>query len=236
MSYYISDIHEDLRKARATLRGSDPAFDLKDRARSKSYERFPQIALPKPHLHATLTETMEARSSYRTCTENKPFSLDSLGAMFLYGLGQRGEQHRTYPSGGARFPIESYLLCRIAGNENMHAYHFQPERGVLEELWKLPDGFSIRSLMSPPIDYTPCGMLIFTAVWWRNAQKYGDFSYNLSLLEAGHMGQNVALVCQALSIGTVPMKGYADGKIEELLDLDVREERPVYSLLLCPKQ
>ena len=77
-----------------------------------------------------------------------------------------------------------------------------------------------------------CGALIFTAVWERTASKYGDFSYILSLLEAGHMAQNILLIATALGVCARPIGGFNDAAVKETLDIDNWEEQTVYTVAL----
>ena len=42
-------------------------------------------------------------------------------------------------------------------------------------------------------------------MWGRTGKKYGDFSYYLGMLEAGHVAQNILLTASALRIGARPI-------------------------------
>ena len=92
---------------------------------------------------------------------------------------------------------------------------------------------TIKELARHPEDLLFSSLLIFTAVWKRSSAKYGDFTYTLALLEAGHMSENVILTAGALDLRTRPMAGFDDDRILSLLDLDPEEEQPVHTITMC---
>jgi len=61
--------------------------------------------------------------------------------------------------------------------------------------------------------------------------KYGLRAYPYSLIEAGHMGQNIHLTCAELGIGSCPVSGFVDNTLSKILGL-TEEEIPIYSISL----
>jgi len=61
--------------------------------------------------------------------------------------------------------------------------------------------------------------------------KYGTKAYPFSLIEAGHMGQNILLTANDLGIGSCPIGGFIDETIAEVLDL-TEDEIPIYTISL----
>ena len=98
----------------------------------------------------------------------------------------------------------------------------------------MPEQTSLADMFSSSTgeDTTPSLALIFSAVWERSACKYGDFAYNLALLEAGHMAQNIALGATALGLGARPIGGFNDSVVHQILDIDGESEQAVYTILL----
>ena len=74
--------------------------------------------------------------------------------------------------------------------------------------------------------------LVMTAVFGRNQVKYGERGYRYMLLEAGHIGQNVYLVSNALGVKCCGMGGTRDENLEKLIDIDGTTEAVVYALIL----
>jgi nitroreductase len=52
------------------------------------------------------------------------------------------------------------------------------------------------------------------------------------LLDAGHLAQNLLLVCEDLRLAAVPLGGFQDDALAELLGLDPSEEAPLYAILI----
>ncbi|MFC1682114.1 nitroreductase family protein [Nanoarchaeota archaeon] len=63
----------------------------------------------------------------------------------------------------------------------------------------------------------------------RSKVKYGLRAYPYSLIEAGHMGQNIQLAASEIGIGSCPVSGFIDDTVKKILDL-TDDEIPVYSI------
>ncbi|MBO1912196.1 nitroreductase family protein, partial [Microvirga sp. 3-52] len=62
------------------------------------------------------------------------------------------------------------------------------------------------------------------------AKKYLDLTYRIMLLETGHMAQNFLLACTALEISSVPVGGFHEREIREMLGLS-QDQMVLYTLL-----
>jgi SagB-type dehydrogenase family enzyme len=65
---------------------------------------------------------------------------------------------------------------------------------------------------------------------WRTRFKYGLRGYRFSLLEAGHLVQNVVLAATALGLPAVPLGGWYDRRLDELVGADGLDEASVYAV------
>jgi SagB-type dehydrogenase family enzyme len=74
--------------------------------------------------------------------------------------------------------------------------------------------------------------LILTGVFSRTRVKYGQRGYRYTMLEAGHIGQNVYLVSEALGLKCRGMGGSYDIALEQLLGIDGENESVLYTLIL----
>ncbi|HUY62486.1 MAG TPA: SagB/ThcOx family dehydrogenase [Candidatus Paceibacterota bacterium] len=234
MATFISRIHAYLRRARAphdtpAKQHSSPA------SAAKAYRRMPRIALPAPGaLSVPLHQALGERASFFECAGGRALTRAELGTLLGNALGMRDGERRRYPSGGGLFPIETYLIGTVLEGHPPGAFHYQPNAHELEFLWETPAAFASSDLMRTEDAPRAPIVIVFTSVWERSAVKYGDFSYLLGLLEAGHMAQNLLLAATALGFGSRPMAGFDDERIAALLDLDESVEQPIYAVLLCP--
>lgn len=236
MSSFISRIHKYIRDSRAMRRGATARPDDARRGRHKEYPRMPRVALPRPlPTGVTLEDTLKNRSSFRQALSDRPFTASELGTLLGLALGARAEfWSRNYPSGGALFPIETYLIGEVLQGYGRGVFHYHPTAHALEHLWSLPKDFSMSKVVRTPVTPLSSTLVIFTAVWERSSKKYGDHSYSHGMLEAGHMAQNLLLTATAIGTQSHPVAGCEDSYVAELLDIDGEAEQLVYGVLLSP--
>lgn len=205
----------------------------------KSYPRFPKIKLSvKTDNNAALFSVLKKRVSTRDFSP-KPISLSHISGLLGAACGEThaidsGKNGRSYPSGGAQYPIEMYLITFRDGDMlPSGVYHYHPGHHHLDILKEL--NFTkerIEDLFTALNFKNPGAMIALTAVLWRSQQKYSERGYRMCLLEAGHIGQNILLVAEALSLSALPMSGVCDRKVEALLGIDGVEESLVHAVLL----
>jgi SagB-type dehydrogenase family enzyme len=85
-----------------------------------------------------------------------------------------------------------------------------------------------RELISPYLE-NPAASIFFTSCISRSEVKYGLRAYPYSLIEAGHMGQNIQLASREIGVGSCPVSGFVDETIKYILDL-TENEIPIYSI------
>ena len=228
MDAFFHELHTYLRRS---LYHVNPQG--KWRSPAKTYERMPAIALPSPSPSRSLDEVLLSRSSAQSGTAEGILSLRECGTLFGMSMGRSSGSSRTYPSAGALYPIETYIIGRIEGySDEDSVFHYDPHRHMLEHLWVLAP-FSRDDLLKGE---TPSHshLVVFTSVWGRSAAKYGSVAYNHVLIEMGHMSQNALLVATSLNLKSRPLSGFADEKIARVLDIDPRHETPIHVITLSP--
>lgn len=235
ISSLITHIHSHIRNTLTTRGGSSERPDKVPMGLHKEYQRMIPVPLPKAEeLAMSLRKALELRASSSVSVTDRPFSLNEMGTLLGNSLGMRDGIHRHYPSGGALYPIETYIIGKAIEGYPSGVFHYHPKDHALEFLWETPKSFKMSDIIRSPKTALAPLIVVFTSVWNRSSSKYGDLAYSHSLIEAGHMAQNILLVATALSIGTRPIAGYDDKVVTELLDLDEQIEQPVYSILLYP--
>jgi len=77
-------------------------------------------------------------------------------------------------------------------------------------------------------DY-PC-MILFSMVFERTMQKYGERGYRFMLIDAGHMGQNLYLTATYLNLGIVALGAgsMSDNRLDDALGLTRNQESAFY--------
>jgi len=114
---------------------------------------------------------------------------------------------------------------RVEGLEQ-GLYHYKLRTNQLKVLWPADLDSQGAAIVSPFVTDPPVA-LILTTVLSRAEVKYRHKAYNFSLLEVGHMGQNIQLACEARGLGSCGVGGYVDHEIAGMLDL-TEDELPLY--------
>lgn len=250
--YHISDFfHRSARNdGMPPDRGEWPAEWT--RVYFKSYPRLPRLDLT-PYLgelaQCMLADALRKRRSARDFS-GVPFTLERISNLLYYAAGiQDVAEHRRkhdwdssrrfYPSAGSRYPLEIYpLVLRGDGELKGGLYHYDVKDHALEVLWEkdfLKDK-TLEGAFVHPHMLDASVILFMTAVFWRTQMKYQEEGYRFVLQEAGHLGQNLYLVSEALGLGCSAIGGYTDtDRIERLLDVDGVTESSVYAFAIGPK-
>jgi SagB-type dehydrogenase family enzyme len=141
------------------------------------------------------------------------------------------------PSGGALYPLEVYCAVSRVDDLRPGVFHFDPLRRVLESL-RCGDSTEElgRAAVYPELVEGSAVTFLVTAMLWRTRFKYGLRGYRFALLEAGHLVQNLLLACAALGLAAVPLGGFYDRLIEDILDIDGLNEVALYGVCVGCRQ
>ncbi len=205
----------------------------------KNYPRMEKIQLESGTVPNFGIDTLLNRESKRDFS-NEGISLPEIGTLLAYACGEKmivtdtQSTKRTYPSGGGRYPIEIYpLVLREGTGLPCGLYHYNVRQNALDVLSE--ENFSeeaIEKMIVDPLGKHASILLIFSSVFWRSQVKYNERGYRYILIEAGHIGQNVYLVSEALGLKCFGMGGFNDGELEKLIDIDGVNESVIYTLAL----
>jgi SagB-type dehydrogenase family enzyme len=194
----------------------------------KSYPAAGRVALPRPGLpHVDLAAVLRGRQTTRSFAD-VPMRLDRLANVLLHAAGLRTANgpeigNRSYPSAGARYPLEVYLVARRVEGLDAGVYHYEIRDHVMEELGSENVERIVASLADDWMRDAAVFVLV-TALFERNFRKYGQRGYRDVLIEAGHLGQNVALVAAALGVGWCGIGAYLDDLLNDALGVDGVQE------------
>lgn len=206
----------------------------------KSYPRLPKTNLSQEEKEFNLFQAITQRSSKREMNGGR-INPDELSILLKYSCGitgrtREGESRRAQPSGGARYPIETYCIIIKPGvGLKPGLFHYNVKEHCLETLWKKT--FSEKDLdeISTQKFVKDASLIIFlTAVFWRNQNKYGERGYRFILQESGHIGQNIYLLSESLNLKCCALGGFriSDEQIEKILDIDGITESLIYTLVV----
>ena len=200
----------------------------------------PAIALPVVP-PSPLDGLLQRRRSTRSFLP-VPLALSELAAVLqaAYGVVEvdRADaggvtQRRSVPSAGALFPLDVYVFLRRVEGLEPGLYRYDGETASLD-LLRAGDQFETLqpTLYTSPLMEDANVVLALAATFGRTQAKYGPRGYRYILLEAGHVGQNVCLRAVELGLSSLCMGGFADSRLNQVLELDPRRAGVVYAVAI----
>ena len=205
----------------------------------KVYPRLPKIALGDNPPSADFFDLIKKRRSRRDFTRT-PITKRELSLLLKYSCGNTSPLEKSrHRRAQARFPIEVYPIVfrpstssgQAPGGDGLKAglYHYNVKDHALDVLWdrEFSDEDISQIFTYPWVKDAAVG-IVMTAVFSRNQNKYGERGYRYILLEAGHIGQNMYLVSEALGLKCCALGGTKDENLEKLIDIDGVTESVVY--------
>lgn len=187
-------------------------------------------------LEKNLMNVIFNRCSSRVYTD-EPLTLLELSFLLWATQGIKGIRGRKYatlrtvPCGGARHPFETYLLVRKVEGLEPGCYHYLPMTNQLEYLGAVEN---IESVLNESLCDQRWAMKSSVVFYWsfvpyRTEWRYGIFSHRGSLIDMGHVGENLYLACSATNLGTCGIGAYAQNLCDELFGLDGEDEYIIYT-------
>jgi SagB-type dehydrogenase family enzyme len=191
---------------------------------------------PKP---GEFLDVLLARRTWRGFGK-RPLQLSELGTLLdlTFGvrmIGEAGEGvpaiFKTSPSGGARHPVEAYVLALRVKDLPRGLYHYSPRSRALHLVRRGASRAQVVSYLSGQSWFAGTAVLVLmTAVlprlWWRYAHPRG---YRAVLLEAGHVCQTFCLAATWLGLAPFCTMALDDSRIERDLEVDGVDEVLLYA-------
>ena len=210
------------------------------------------LHLPRPGADQELPsrpflEVLEGRSSTRTFAADG-LTLPGLGALLFFAARSRGvarnkqlgdTDHRSYPSGGGRYPLELCLVIPPKACAGLRAgtYHYRPKEHALErtaEFGAAAKKMLERACLSSPPLQAERGWLLVTisARIARTSWKYDSIAYAAILKEVGCLMQTLALTAGALGLGTCALGSGPLDLLSRLTGVDALLEPQVGEMVI----
>lgn len=136
---------------------------------------------------------------------------------------------RASPSAGALYPIETYLVVNNVEDIEKGIYHYSVLKHGIELL--RPGDYSTpiaRAGLDQEMLAFASVVFVWTAVVGRSKWKYRQRAYRYIYLDAGHIGQSLAIASEALGMGSCAVGALFDEEVNSLLNIDGKEETVVY--------
>ena len=230
---YSTDLKASGRRmrAKARLEPLPPAI--------KRYRNCPTTRLPKPDTAGEFPHVLESRRTWRRFAR-APVSLEHLSDVLaltfrvqdwveLPGIGKVAL--KTSPSGGARHPIECYVLALRVNGLPRGLYHYRPDTHALECLSPRATPGQVGKYLPGQGWYGNASVIVLmTAVFARTRWRYpSPRAYRVILAETGHVCQTFCLASTWRGLAPFCTMALADSVIERDLGIDGVSEAVMYA-------
>lgn len=189
-----------------------------------------RIALPKPAARSVdFKSLLESRRSVREFSKD-PLALADLAFLLWAAQGMVDTHFRTAPSGGGRYPLETYISAANVAGLEPGIYRYEPATHslvVIDENPKSPEKL-LAACYGEPTAAGAAAILVWTATPYRTEWKYAFTAHRMIAMEAGHACQNALLAATALGLGACPLLSYHQSAIDKWLGVDGRDEFVIY--------
>ena len=185
--------------------------------------------LPTPSYRGTRTleEVLVKRRSNHSFLD-RPIELAAVGQLLWAGQGIRDNSgSRTAPSAGGRYPLDLYVVTE----EGVGLY--LPEQHAIDDLRSddLRERLYSAALFQESIKQAPL-VVVITADYARAEHQHGEErAKRFTLMEAGHVAQNILLQAYAMGLAGVAYGAFKDDQVSEALQLP-SERTPLHIIAI----
>lgn len=212
-----------------------------------THDELELITLPDPDLPST--SIREAVEGQRETVEysGDPVILKEIGTLLGSSCGVTCESGdlstigsgstRAYPSAGSMHPVKPYVIILDSnGIESGYYYYSAEDHGlrVIEQKEKQDILTTLESAFhTSRVNISGASMVVLlTGEFWRSKVRFGPRGYRSTLLEAGHIAQNIRLIASVLGLGSVTVNLFEESIIDPLLLANGVDESTLYGLVL----
>lgn len=192
--------------------------DIKAYTKSKRYPCKKGPIKKYYNLDLDLEVLLKKRFSCRAFSDEK-LSFNQIGSICHCG----GFVKAGYiPSGGALYPIKIYVLVEKEQLDLPYGYYeYNTEQDEFVLFSEEVDEEKLKHCFnSECLPFNSSVQIIIAADLERQTNKYGNRGYRFTLMEAGHVAENVCLACTELGVGSCELGGILDEPLRKELELE----------------
>ncbi len=207
---------------------------------SKDYSNKPTIDLPREERLSTksLEEAFQESQRFKSLRtlRKEAVTLEQVshllqmtnGITAVHEFPGRKVFLRAAPSASGLFPTEIYVVVNEVVGLDPGIYYYAVTENQLVQIQNgdfrkefARGAYSLEFLENAPL------ILIFTSVFGRSSWKFRERAYRYCLMDAGYVGENLALAAASLDLTANLMGDFVDEEINRLLEIDVFSEAAV---------
>ena len=221
-----------------SISNEEALFWMTRLSESLSYDRAIQKPLPSSlcQLDTPLGEVLVQRRN-ATKINSIALSFKEIATILHYSYGVTQDNSNTSfprsfracPSAGALYPLEIYFYSSPHNEIKPGIYHYNPITNVISFIREGNFNNKIaEAVIYESVIKNAALILFITSVFDRSIFKYNNRGYRFALMEAGHLVQNVDLICTAMKLALVNIGGFYDREVDHFLGLDGINHSTIY--------
>ncbi|NET33825.1 MAG: SagB/ThcOx family dehydrogenase [Cyanothece sp. SIO1E1] len=192
---------------------------------------------PAAKAEADMYQVMKDRAS-RATPSLRGMTFEELSNLLYYAYGSKQTStgksamtKRNAPSAGGLYPIELFFFAREVEQIPDGLYYFDSPRN---EIVLFDESVNYKAVADCYVSDDPILnknlIFFFCPIFNKSIFKYHNRGFRFVFMEAGHIAQNLLLVATGLERQALPVCGYFEYKVDQLLRLDGHDFSCVYTV------
>lgn len=187
-----------------------------------------------PGQQSQLETILRKRKTTRTFSSTRSTSQADLD--YILGRMYFINGHSTVPSAGALYPLTfNVLILNTIGGYSQGVYSYSAVEQVLEPVKNF--AYSIEdvryALGGEDVATNADAIILISADTSLHTKKYSNRGFIYTLLESGHVAQNIQLLCAEKEIGVLEYGGFNSTRFREIFSL-AQNQTPIIPLIISP--
>ncbi|MDQ5951831.1 MAG: hypothetical protein QG639_1112, partial [Patescibacteria group bacterium] len=139
------------------------------------------------------------------------------------GITDTETGHRAAPSARGAYPFTVFVVVRNVDDLTPGLYEYLPAQHALGDMKVVNAGELLSGAGVQPGAQEAPDVFVLSAAYGKAQKTLGESAQTSTLLEAGHIGQNMYLQTESLGMSMVVMGGFDSQKVGSALSLDPAE-------------
>jgi SagB-type dehydrogenase family enzyme len=200
----------------------NPPNTIDGNATSKMhFKELPKIKLNYNNIpEKSFSKIIQERYTAKEISPLENVSIEELGTFLKWSVGTRinDKSKRVYPSAGGSYPNHIFIFIRNNLNIDDGLYWYDEKD---HSIVKISSNYIYEgALLQDGIDANLC--FVIASDLNKSQEKYGLRGYRFSLLEAGHISQNMLHLANVMGWKSTPIGGFRDEVINNRLPNEIK--------------
>ena len=182
---------------------------------------------------SNITESIIRRHSCRSFSSVKKLSRNIVGNI-CYNAYYISDKVHSSPSGGALYPLKLFVLVEQPQNGLETGYYeYDSKKNVLIRFKHDVDIEMLKYCFNDErLPFNSTVQIIVAANLERQTYKYSNKGYRLTLIEVGHVAQNILLYCTEQGVGCCELGGVLERPMIQELELAQNHLYPMVAIAI----